>query len=82
MRLHIIAVGFGRGTQEGALAEDFVGRAAQMGKRMGISAVSCEEIAVSKERDVKKRMADEASGWRSACRTARISSCSTPRARA
>ena len=60
MRLHIIAVGFGRGTQEGALTEDFVGRAAQMGKRMGIPAVLCEEIPVSKERELKKRMADEA----------------------
>jgi 23S rRNA (pseudouridine1915-N3)-methyltransferase len=60
VRLHIIAVGFGRGTQESALAEDFTGRAAQIGKRMGISAVLCEEIAVSKDRDVKKRKADEA----------------------
>ena len=60
MRLHIIAVGFGRGTQETALAEDFIGRAAQIGKRLGVSAVLCEEIAVSKDRDVKKRKADEA----------------------
>jgi 23S rRNA (pseudouridine1915-N3)-methyltransferase len=60
MRLHIIAVGFGRGAQEVALAEGFVGRAAQMGKRMGISAVLCEEIPVSRERDLKKRMGDEA----------------------
>lgn len=60
MRLHILAVGFGRGTQEGALTEDFVGRAQNMGRRMGFPAVVCEEIAVSKDRDVKKRMADEA----------------------
>jgi 23S rRNA (pseudouridine1915-N3)-methyltransferase len=60
VRLHIIAVGFGRGTQEALLAEDFFGRAAQIGKRMGISGVLCEEIAVSKDRDVKKRKADEA----------------------
>jgi 23S rRNA (pseudouridine1915-N3)-methyltransferase len=60
MRLHILAVGFGRGTQETALTEDFVGRAQNMGRRMGFPAVVCEEIAVSKDRDVKKRMADEA----------------------
>ena len=60
MRLHIIAVGFGRGTQEAALAEDFIGRAAQIGKRLGISAVLREEVAVSKDRDVKKRKSDEA----------------------
>jgi 23S rRNA (pseudouridine1915-N3)-methyltransferase len=60
MRLHILAVGFGRGTLEGPLSEDYVGRAAQLGKRMGFPAIVCEEIAVSKERDVRKRMADEA----------------------
>jgi len=60
MRLHILAVGFGRGTLEGPLSEDFVGRAAQFGKRMGFPAIVCEEIAVSKDRDVRKRMADEA----------------------
>ncbi len=60
MRLHILAIGFGRGTSEGALTDDFVGRSAQMGKRMGFPAVTCDEIAVSKDRDVKKRMADEA----------------------
>jgi 23S rRNA (pseudouridine1915-N3)-methyltransferase len=60
VRLHIIAVGFGRGTQEAALSEDYLGRAAQMGKRMGIGSVLCEEVAVSKDRDVKKRVADEA----------------------
>ena len=60
MRLHIIAIGLGRGTQEAALSEHFVGRAAQIGKRMGIGAIVCEEIAVSKDRDVKKRIADEA----------------------
>jgi 23S rRNA (pseudouridine1915-N3)-methyltransferase len=60
VRLHILAVGFGRGTQEAALTEDFVARAQAMGRRMGFSAIVCEEIAVSKEREVKKRMADEA----------------------
>jgi len=60
MRLHILAVGFARGTQEGALTEDFVGRAVAMGRRLGFTAVTCDELAVSKERETKKRMADEA----------------------
>lgn len=60
MRLHILAIGHARGTQEGALTEDFVGRAQNMGRRMGFPAVSCEELAVSKNRDTKKRMAEEA----------------------
>ncbi|MBS0472649.1 MAG: 23S rRNA (pseudouridine(1915)-N(3))-methyltransferase RlmH [Proteobacteria bacterium] len=60
MRLHILAIGHGRGTQEGALTEDFVGRARNMGRRMGFPAVTCEELAVSKNRDLKKRMAEEA----------------------
>jgi 23S rRNA (pseudouridine1915-N3)-methyltransferase len=60
MRLHILCVGFGRATEEGALTEDFVGRAANMGRRLGFTAVTAEEIAVSKERELKKRMADEA----------------------
>ena len=60
MRLHILAVGFGRGTLEGPLSEDFIGRAVQLGRRMGFPAIICEEVAVSKDRDVRKRMADEA----------------------
>jgi 23S rRNA (pseudouridine1915-N3)-methyltransferase len=60
MRLHILAVGYSRGTPEGALAEDFVGRAQAMGRRMGFSAIVCEELAVSKQRERKKRMEDEA----------------------
>ncbi|MEI9997054.1 MAG: 23S rRNA (pseudouridine(1915)-N(3))-methyltransferase RlmH [Rhizomicrobium sp.] len=60
MRLHILCVGFGRGTQEGALTDDFVGRALQMGRRLGFTAVTCEEIAVSRDRELKKRMEDEA----------------------
>ena len=60
MRLHILAVGNARGTSEAPLCEEFVGRAQNMGRRMGFPAVVCEEIAVSKDRDVRKRMADEA----------------------
>src|SRR5579871_2783958 len=60
MRLWIIAVGQGRGSSEGALADEFVDRAAKMGRNMGFTAVSCEEVVVSKLREVKARMAEEA----------------------
>jgi len=60
MRLRILAIGHARGTPEEALSQDFVGRAQSIGRRMGISAVTVEEISVSKLREVKTRMADEA----------------------
>jgi 23S rRNA (pseudouridine1915-N3)-methyltransferase len=60
MRLHILAIGHARGTQEAVLTEDFVGRAQNMGRRMGFPAVLCEELPGSKDRDVNKRMANEA----------------------
>jgi len=59
MRLLILAVGQRRGTPEGSLSDDFCGRAANMGKRLGFSAVTVEEVQVSKKRDAKSRMADE-----------------------
>ncbi|HEY1709027.1 MAG TPA: 23S rRNA (pseudouridine(1915)-N(3))-methyltransferase RlmH [Rhizomicrobium sp.] len=60
MRLHILAVGNARGTVEAPLCEEFVGRAQNMGRRMGFSAVDVTEVAVSKARETPKRMAEEA----------------------
>jgi len=60
MRLTILAVGFARATSEGALVDDYVHRAGQMGRNMGFPTVTVEEIAVSKARDVKTRMSEEA----------------------
>jgi 23S rRNA (pseudouridine1915-N3)-methyltransferase len=60
MRLTILAVGFSRGTSEGALTDDYIHRAAAMGRNMGIPAVTVEEVSVSKARDAKTRMAEEA----------------------
>jgi 23S rRNA (pseudouridine1915-N3)-methyltransferase len=59
MRLLILAVGHARGTSEGALCDDFVGRAKTFGKRLGFSSVAAEEVAVSKLRETKKRIAEE-----------------------
>ena len=60
MRLLILAVGNARGTSEGALTDDFVTRAKNMGRRMGVPDVAVEEVAVSKARETPKRMQDEA----------------------
>ncbi len=60
MRLLVLSVGHARGTQEGVLTDDFVHRAAQMGKRLGFQSVAVEEVAVSKSREISKRMAEEA----------------------
>jgi 23S rRNA (pseudouridine1915-N3)-methyltransferase len=60
MRLTILAVGFSRSTSEGALVDDYVYRAQQMGRNMGFPSVTVEEISLSKARDPKTRMTEEA----------------------
>jgi len=60
VRLLILAVGNARGASEGALTDDFITRAKNMGRGMGISDVAVEEITVSKHRETPKRMQDEA----------------------
>jgi len=59
MRLLILAVGHGRGTSEGALTDDYIGRANAFGKRLGFSSVVAEEVGVSKLREAKSRIAEE-----------------------
>lgn len=59
MRLVILAVGHARGTPEGALTEDYVGRARALGKRLGFITVQAEEVPVSKLREAKARIAEE-----------------------
>ncbi|MBV9991218.1 MAG: 23S rRNA (pseudouridine(1915)-N(3))-methyltransferase RlmH [Alphaproteobacteria bacterium] len=60
MRLLILCIGQARGTSEGALTEEYVERAVHMGRRLGIMDVTVEEVGVSKVRETKKRMQDEA----------------------
>ncbi len=59
MRLIVIAAGQSRGTSEGALSEDFAGRARAFGKRLGFTSVAVEEIAISKLREARARIAEE-----------------------
>jgi 23S rRNA (pseudouridine1915-N3)-methyltransferase len=60
VRLLVLAVGNARGTSEGALTEDFITRAKNMGRGMGIGDVAIEEVAVSKARETAKRKQEEA----------------------
>ncbi|HEX3756237.1 MAG TPA: 23S rRNA (pseudouridine(1915)-N(3))-methyltransferase RlmH [Rhizomicrobium sp.] len=60
MRLSIIAVGHARGTPEGTLTDLFLDRAAKMGRSMGLQGVAAEEVTISKLRDARTRMGDEA----------------------
>jgi 23S rRNA (pseudouridine1915-N3)-methyltransferase len=59
MRLLIIAVGQGRGTPEGTLSDDYLGRTRAMGRRHGITTVAIEEVTVSKLREARARIAEE-----------------------
>ena len=59
MRLLIVAVGQCRGTPEGSLVEDYLGRARAFGRRLGFSAVTMEEVPVSKLREARARVAEE-----------------------
>jgi 23S rRNA (pseudouridine1915-N3)-methyltransferase len=59
MRLWIVAVGHAKGTLEGALVDDFIGRARKMGRGLGFTAVAVEELPVSRARDVAARMKEE-----------------------
>ncbi|MDE1939379.1 MAG: 23S rRNA (pseudouridine(1915)-N(3))-methyltransferase RlmH [Alphaproteobacteria bacterium] len=60
MRLTVMAAGHARGTAEGTLVDEFIHRAVQMGRNMGFPSIVAEEVAISKARDAKTRMADEA----------------------
>jgi 23S rRNA (pseudouridine1915-N3)-methyltransferase len=59
MRLLVLAVGHARGTSENTLVEDYFARARAFGRRLGISSVAAEEVAVSKLREIKARIAEE-----------------------
>jgi len=60
MRLWILAVGHMRGTPEGQLCDQFVDRAYKLGRGLGFTGVTLEEVAVSRQREMAARMKDEA----------------------
>ena len=47
MRLWIFAIGYARGTSEGALCDDYLEPRRQVGRNIGFTAVAIEELAVS-----------------------------------
>jgi 23S rRNA (pseudouridine1915-N3)-methyltransferase len=60
VRLWIFAIGSARGSSEGLLCDDYRNRAVRQGRNIGITALNIEELPVSRARDAKSRMADEA----------------------
>ncbi|HXR95696.1 MAG TPA: 23S rRNA (pseudouridine(1915)-N(3))-methyltransferase RlmH [Rhizomicrobium sp.] len=60
MRLTVLAIGSARGTSEGALCDEFLGRAAKLGRNMGFAQLTIEELSAGKARDAATRMTDEA----------------------
>jgi 23S rRNA (pseudouridine1915-N3)-methyltransferase len=60
MRLTVLAVGHARATPEGALSEDFAGRAKALGRQLGFPAVNLEEVALSRKHEAGARMTEEA----------------------
>lgn len=59
MRLFILSVGQGRGSHEGALAEEYLARARALGRRAGFTTITVEEVPVSKLREARARIAEE-----------------------
>ena len=60
MRLSVLAIGHARGSHEGALSDEYLDRAEKMGRKLGIAAISVEELTPSRARDVQTRTRDEA----------------------
>ena len=60
MRLSVLAIGHARGSHEGALCDEYLDRAEKMGRKLGIAAISVEELTPSRARDVQTRTRDEA----------------------
>jgi 23S rRNA (pseudouridine1915-N3)-methyltransferase len=59
MRIAILAAGLARGTPQNALVEEYLARARSIGRQQGITSVAVEEVAVSKLREARARMAEE-----------------------
>ncbi|HEX4157294.1 MAG TPA: 23S rRNA (pseudouridine(1915)-N(3))-methyltransferase RlmH [Rhizomicrobium sp.] len=59
MRIAILAAGLARGTPQNALADEYLARIRAIGRQQGITSVMVEEVAVSKLREARARMAEE-----------------------
>jgi 23S rRNA (pseudouridine1915-N3)-methyltransferase len=59
MRIAILAAGVARGTPQNALVEEYLTRARSIGRQQGITSIVVDEVAVSKLREARARMAEE-----------------------
>jgi 23S rRNA (pseudouridine1915-N3)-methyltransferase len=59
MRIAILAAGVARGTPQNALVEEYLSRARGIGRQQGITSLLVGEVAVSRLRESRARMAEE-----------------------
>jgi 23S rRNA (pseudouridine1915-N3)-methyltransferase len=59
MRIAILAAGLARGTPQNALVDEYLTRARTIGRRQGIVSLAVEEVAVSRLREARARIAEE-----------------------
>ncbi|HWY14181.1 MAG TPA: 23S rRNA (pseudouridine(1915)-N(3))-methyltransferase RlmH [Rhizomicrobium sp.] len=59
MRIAILAAGLARGTPQNALVDEYLTRARAIGRQQGVVALSVEEVAVSRLREARARIAEE-----------------------
>lgn len=59
MRIAILATGLARGTPQNALVDEYLTRARGIGQTQGIRSVAVEEVAVSRQRESRARIAEE-----------------------
>lgn len=59
MRIAILATGLARGTPQNALVEEYLARSRGIGRALGVRAIEVEEVAVSRLREARARIAEE-----------------------
>jgi len=59
MRIAILAAGLARGTPQNGLVDEYLTRARTIGRQQGIVSLTVEEVAVSKLREARARIAEE-----------------------
>jgi 23S rRNA (pseudouridine1915-N3)-methyltransferase len=60
VRLRVIAVGRLKSAAEQLIAEDYLKRAARLGRQLGVTGVSLREVPESRAADARRRQAEEA----------------------
>ncbi|HEX4079120.1 MAG TPA: 23S rRNA (pseudouridine(1915)-N(3))-methyltransferase RlmH [Rhizomicrobium sp.] len=59
MRIAILAAGLARGTAHNSVVEEYLTRARGIGRQHGITSLAVEEVAISRLREARARIAEE-----------------------